>query len=249
MKLIPIIICEDGVSAKAKNPFEKYFYLGGTKIISQDWIDFTKANASYPLIGNKQVPGSEMMGKVVWQSKEWHSDRWLDGKVIHTGFETRQAYALTIPKTIDGFAPNSEIGCPFDEAGTVGDSKAITNYMKKVIDKQDNILALEGSFNVIISKEGKIISFEEYGEHLLHLSFGDFNTISKFFNMIAGYNAGEGKWIGVEDALPEIGIDVLCTDNFECYAIGWYANDNFFNDKVMNVTHWQPLPTPPTTLK
>lgn len=69
-------------------------------------------------------------------------------------------------------------------------------------------------------------------------------------NMQSAYNiayaeAEQDKWVSVEDGLPEEGVDVICTDDFTCYAIGWYADDNFFNDKVMNVTAWQPLPKSP----
>lgn len=60
----------------------------------------------------------------------------------------------------------------------------------------------------------------------------------------AGLNAD--KRISVYDRrFLQEGVDMLCTENFECYSVGWYADYVFYTDKLINVTHCQYLPSAP----
>jgi len=55
------------------------------------------------------------------------------------------------------------------------------------------------------------------------------------------------EWISVEDRFPEQDQSVLISDTNDVYK-AWYSDKNFFVEnfgEVDNVTHWQPLPTPP----
>lgn len=63
----------------------------------------------------------------------------------------------------------------------------------------------------------------------------------------------ENNWISVEDGLPENADDVLVFMKEECISLAeykqgkWkvYSTPYFFSSG--NVTHWMPLPSPPTT--
>lgn len=60
------------------------------------------------------------------------------------------------------------------------------------------------------------------------------------------------KWISVKDSLPEVGKKVLvyCKENKNDYEIGAYSDTyrGFFVRQTWyeNITHWMPLPQPPT---
>ena len=63
-------------------------------------------------------------------------------------------------------------------------------------------------------------------------------------------------WISVKDRLPEEGIQVLAYGqhhqrNEPCYFAAMYSGDiwGFSIPRIggLNVTHWQPLPSPPKT--
>lgn len=60
-----------------------------------------------------------------------------------------------------------------------------------------------------------------------------------------------GKWISVEDRLPEDDARVLVCDTREDYVSIWeYFGDGlWFGDEVIwateDITHWMPLPEPP----
>ena len=59
------------------------------------------------------------------------------------------------------------------------------------------------------------------------------------------------KWISVEDRLPKIKVRVLIFD-FDGFGVvsgrlgvaGWYVEGDL--DEFCNITHWMPLPEPPT---
>lgn len=66
----------------------------------------------------------------------------------------------------------------------------------------------------------------------------------------------QDRWVSVEDVLPEPGIIVLCVVSFsQIRLIGriisgdwyllWYDGEQKSN--ISDVTHWQPLPSPPQT--
>ena len=63
--------------------------------------------------------------------------------------------------------------------------------------------------------------------------------------------AGQSKWVSVEERLPEDGEYVLAhyTNEFNGVPMIYVCsiNDGVFYDDLskVNVTHWQPLPTPP----
>ena len=64
------------------------------------------------------------------------------------------------------------------------------------------------------------------------------------------YTLGQqGRWINVEDRLPENGRDVLVADKeSDIVCTAWYsAFEECFNRQVagINITHWSELPTPP----
>ena len=64
------------------------------------------------------------------------------------------------------------------------------------------------------------------------------------------------EWISVEDKMPEPETEVLCINSMGVKVVGWlfygmknkdekqYVCDAEFV-KVVNITHWVPLPEPP----
>lgn len=63
--------------------------------------------------------------------------------------------------------------------------------------------------------------------------------------------ATQSEWISVQDRLPEIDTTVLiCTERGEIFS-SWASNEGVFwfygEEEGNRVTHWQPLPLPPTT--
>ncbi len=83
-----------------------------------------------------------------------------------------------------------------------------------------------------------------------------FESFADFLNALTVKN--EGKWISVEDRLPEANeITCVCFDNkygYQEYEWGYISRHpstkgEWFTKKggyaIDNVTHWQPLPEPP----
>lgn len=60
------------------------------------------------------------------------------------------------------------------------------------------------------------------------------------------------KWISVKDRLPIKLIDeVLCSDILNSQFVAIYNNGNFYqadvpNEILLEITHWMPLPEPPS---
>jgi len=67
---------------------------------------------------------------------------------------------------------------------------------------------------------------------------------------VGNYSAKPNSWISVAERLPEEGERVLAWDNDfnESEVAIYYAHDGWGCDAAMslNVTHWMPLPAPPT---
>ena len=63
------------------------------------------------------------------------------------------------------------------------------------------------------------------------------------------------KWISVKERLPEFGVNVLINDGkycnvmwrVECEKNGYYWEDGECGAHKDMITHWMPLPEPPTT--
>lgn len=54
-------------------------------------------------------------------------------------------------------------------------------------------------------------------------------------------------WIKVEDSFPAEDVDVLCSDGIDIFIAS--QHNSFFTGEfhdLLWVTHWQPLPAPPT---
>lgn len=68
---------------------------------------------------------------------------------------------------------------------------------------------------------------------------------------LAGYSlrANEERWVRVEEELPGNDNPIMLFDGSEVFQ-GWYEEgDQFYyggNQRAFAVTHWQPLPSPPT---
>ena len=90
----------------------------------------------------------------------------------------------------------------------------------------------------------------------------DWRSITEQELRSALIRAAEGRWVKVEDALPEGNVDCLVWNGY-ARRRGFYAEvDNPFGDidagnwytlqdnncyyKVSDITHWRLLPTPPT---
>jgi len=64
------------------------------------------------------------------------------------------------------------------------------------------------------------------------------------------------EWIKVEDRLPEDRVLVLCWQEsmgacirehiYEDGYVSWYDEHNNYDDSDLKITHWMPLPPPPT---
>ena len=68
-----------------------------------------------------------------------------------------------------------------------------------------------------------------------------------------GASGGSLAWIPVTERLPEEGERVLAWDNGfkESEMATYYARDGWGGEVIasLNVTHWMPLPAPPTSSK
>ena len=64
--------------------------------------------------------------------------------------------------------------------------------------------------------------------------------------------ANQDKWISVEDSLPKENIDVLVHDATCLQYIATYTGEDYIfycedmQEFIKTITHWQPLPNPPT---
>lgn len=63
--------------------------------------------------------------------------------------------------------------------------------------------------------------------------------------------AAQSEWISVEERLPETETSVLVFTERGYIFLSWASNEDVFwfynEDENDRVTHWQPLPAPPTT--
>jgi len=99
-----------------------------------------------------------------------------------------------------------------------------------------------------------------------HMNCSDCQTRGPFARtdteIEAGWNRRDPGWIAVEDGMPERGVKVLVWDGFRgdngsligSCLIGVWANrdgePDWFSDdnQSLNVTHWMPLPLPPSNI-
>ncbi len=72
-------------------------------------------------------------------------------------------------------------------------------------------------------------------------------------DMINGLNnlpTKEDDWVSVDEGLPDDHVLILCFDGKQIQTAKYWADTNqYFSlalDGFMKVTHWQPLPSPPT---
>ena len=71
--------------------------------------------------------------------------------------------------------------------------------------------------------------------------------VEEYQKRIAELEASQPKWISVKDRLPKDCTDVLTNTLVGCY-VGYYDNDVglWYETGPTEVTHWMPLPEPPT---
>lgn len=92
MNPIPAIVSACGLKAKPKNPYEEKIGMYPVQYTDPKYIEFSLEHPELTLT-EPQQPGSEIMVNKVWQHAIWDSDDWRPNKVIHSGIETREAYA------------------------------------------------------------------------------------------------------------------------------------------------------------
>jgi len=96
--------------------------------------------------------------------------------------------------------------------------------------------------------------------YIIHHAAAFLPQIEKDVVATAQTPSNSDSWISVKDRLPELGMVVLCIDNKKWQSVCFYGNysvdenhkfykhdlDYYF--ELEDVTHWQPLPKPPTIL-
>ena len=113
------------------------------------------------------------------------------------------------------------------------DYKKLINVLRTMSEKTRGLSMLTG-----ISGDGLPVLFDDSADAIEELL------------------AAVPQWISVDERLPEIGRFVLVSDGDDIDAACRYKaftipeeTEPFFWDSVLEVTHWMPLPEPPTEVE
>ena len=121
-----------------------------------------------------------------------------------------------------------------------------TNYLMKLT-KAEIIDILRTAEHNYIATEEALTRSADYGKGLLkeieQLKKADVQAVN--------------QWISCKDKMPEDGVTVLIYAGNHMISLAWYDKemeyfyicDSDYKYNPLDVTHWQPLPKPPTNMR